>query len=192
MSLKNHFEKNYLNNKGSGKGSVGLVRKYVHKIMQTYLLDYELYSFIDFGCGDLALWYKNPPKLYTGLDFAENIQIINRRNHLNKFITQDLTVPLKINADVVVCYNVLYHIIDEEEFLKILNNLCLSSNSYIFIYTWWLEPKKYDKSFQHFRELKKYFYVFSANGFKFDKVFWDSAIDSYGAFYTFRKKGSEK
>lgn len=188
MEQKQFWNTNYEKKLGSGKGSVGKVRKFKHKILKNYLNDYENFSFLDFGNGDLSFWYNKPPKNYIGIDFSDTIQDINRMKFKGNFITANLSEVQSIKADVVICFDVLFHIINEIEFKKILLNLCISSRKFIFIYTWLNTPPKYEKSFQKFRNLNQYDSIFESNGFERIQLFLETRIDSCGAMYVFRRK----
>ncbi len=172
---------------GSGKGSIGKVGKYKHKILRNYLKNYEDFSFLDFGNGDLSFWKGKPPKHYTGIDIAENIQEINRKKYEKLFLTANLKEHQNIKADVVICFDVLFHIIDDIEYNDILLNLCLSSRKYIFVYTWMKRPKNYEESYQKYREFADFNPIFETHGFKRISLFYEAKIDPCGAMYVFRK-----
>jgi 2-polyprenyl-3-methyl-5-hydroxy-6-metoxy-1,4-benzoquinol methylase len=122
---------------------------------------------IDVGCGDIRAWDCNPPLKYTGIDISPLIIEQNREKYPGrKFIVANATVPQKITADIVICMNVLFHIIDDDDYTDILKNLKAYSKKYIIIYTWNKNPfqkgifstickKDTDGHYQKYRDFKK-------------------------------------
>ena len=47
-----------------------------------------------------------------------------------------------LKGDIVFCHDMLFHILDEDVYLGIINNLLEYSNKYIFIFTWSKNPLK--------------------------------------------------
>lgn len=187
MSEK-YWTNRYQKKLGSGKGSIGKVGKYKHEILKKYLRDYENFSFLDFGNGDLSFWKGNPPTNYVGIDIAENIQEINRKKVDRTFITTDLSEELGLKADVVICFDVLFHILEEVDYVNILINLSESSEKYIFIYNWITSPKNYIEDYQKFRPMLRYSHIFVTRGFKLVNIYKDEKIDPCGAMYVLRRE----
>jgi 2-polyprenyl-3-methyl-5-hydroxy-6-metoxy-1,4-benzoquinol methylase len=101
-------------------------------------------TMIDMACGDLQFWNDNPPKHYTGVDISQTIIDRHTKNHpLNKFICSNAATPLDIKADVVICFDMLWHIIDDDEYVKTLHNIKSYANNYIYIYTWNSDPETF-------------------------------------------------
>lgn len=98
-------------------------------------------SFIDVACGDLQFWNSSLPQNYIGIDISSSIIQKNKTlfPHAN-FIISNATIPLNISADNVICFNVLYHIIDDDEYKQILYNVKKYSNKHIFIFAWNKNP----------------------------------------------------
>jgi len=94
-------------------------------------------TFIDIGCGDLEIWNNKLPSHYTGVDISTEIVLKNKKKYPElTFIDSNAAIDLNISADIVVCLNVLYHVMDDDDYIKILNNIKKYSNHYIFIVTW--------------------------------------------------------
>lgn len=185
MSLRKHFENNYHKNLGSGFGSVGKLRTYKHKILKKYLKNYKKFSFLDLGCGDLSFWYSKPPENYIGIDFARNIQKTNREKFQRTFVTQNISDSIGYSAEVVICFDVLFHIIEEEEFLQIIQNIVKTSEKWIFIYNWIKDPIDYEKNTQQYRNLENYKHYFE--DFKLLTV-WFPDFAIHAGLYVFEKR----
>jgi hypothetical protein len=117
-----------------------LSRPWKHDILKKYY-NMGIDTIIDVGCGDLQFWNKMPPTKYIGIDISKTI--VDKHNLMfddKPFICSNASNKLDIHADVVICFDMLWHIIDDNEYIKILNNIKSYSNKYIFIYTWNSNP----------------------------------------------------
>ena len=100
-------------------------------------------TIIDVGCGDLQFWKDDltPGDKYTGIDISETIAAKNHEKYPNQtFIAASSDHTQNIKADVVICIDMLYHIMDDEVYLKTLGNLKKYAGSTILIYTWRKPP----------------------------------------------------
>ena len=184
---KNYFEKRYKSGIGSGDGSIGKVRDFKHEILRKYLGYYNLHSFLDVGCGDLSFWHEKPPKHYIGVDFSKTIQTRNKLKFDRKFITVDIAKSVLPRADVIICFDVLFHILNDKDYSQIIFNMCRAAKKFVFIYTWLNEPKNYVRKHQKYRKLSDYFSLFIAYEFNYVGVYMKPEIDSIGALFVFKK-----
>ena len=98
-------------------------------------------SILDIGCGDLQFWRDNLPYKYTGVDISQTIIERHKKKHLDQtFICSDASKFIDVHADVVICFDMLWHIIDDDDYINILKNIKQYSNNYIYIYTWSKNP----------------------------------------------------
>lgn len=94
-------------------------------------------SLIDIGCGDLQFWDGKIPDNYTGIDISQVIIQKNKLLYPNaKFICSSATEQMDISANTVICFDMLWHIIDDDDYIKILQNIKKYSKNIIIIYTW--------------------------------------------------------
>jgi hypothetical protein len=94
-------------------------------------------SIIDIGCGDLQFWDEKLPKYYTGVDISPTIVEINKNKYPDAlFICSNAALTLNISSDAVVCFDMLWHILDDDDYVKILQNMKKYAKTYIIIYTW--------------------------------------------------------
>lgn len=73
------------------------------------------------------------------------------------------TRSLGLRAPVVLCIDLLFHIMDDMAFIESLKNLCYYSEDLIFIHTWKCNPFKGSTSdgvYQKYRPLEDYFGIF--------------------------------
>jgi 2-polyprenyl-3-methyl-5-hydroxy-6-metoxy-1,4-benzoquinol methylase len=135
-----YWENRYASEGTSGDGSIGELRAWKWKVITEFLptLDHV----IDIGCGDLSFWDDRNCKDYTGIDVSKTIIERNRKKRPEwSFINSSAEKYMNgLKKEYVFCLDVLFHIMDLETFIAILNNLCSYSTDYIFIHTWIKNP----------------------------------------------------
>jgi hypothetical protein len=183
------WDKQYKKGRTSGEGSVGVFRTWKHEKIRKYT---DLDSLIiDVGCGDLSFWYDKPPEKYIGIDISENIIAKNRAKHPDHVFINEPAQKLipNIKAPVVLCLDVLFHIMNDDTYVKILQNLCEYSTELIFIYTWLFNPfknKTTDGRYQTYRNLEDSWDLFFKNNFGLAEAS-KSKYDKIGCMYVFRR-----
>jgi SAM-dependent methyltransferase len=121
-----------------------LAREWKYFLLDKYYTK-NIDSILDVGCGDLQFWGDNLPYNYTGIDISQTIIDRHKRNHPDQtFICSDATKYVDVHADVVICFDMLWHIIDDVDYINILKNIKQYSNNYIYIYTWNNNPFESD------------------------------------------------
>jgi len=169
----NYWDNHYSQNGVSGDGDTDPSRYWKMGILNEYGLKYDA-DVIDVGCGDMEFWKELPVKKYTGIDISPTIVRKNRGKYPKyQFFCADSSEPLKLNANYVTCFDMLFHIMDTTKYIMTLNNLTYYSNDMLFIYTWLKNPfddfknrlfigqpfKKNmvtDGKFQYYRDFNKY------------------------------------
>ncbi|MCL5017114.1 MAG: class I SAM-dependent methyltransferase [Patescibacteria group bacterium] len=144
FNYKDYWQNRYLAGGNSGAGSYGVLAEFKSDVINSFVKDREIKSIIEFGCGDgNQLKYMNYNNiLYLGFDVAKNaIQSCGDlfKNDMKKnFILYDPKYFVNngiINADLVVCLDVLYHIIPEADFTKTLEDIFSCASKYVILYT---------------------------------------------------------
>lgn len=141
FNYKEYWENNYAANGTSGSGSYGRAAEFKAKVVNKILADNNINSVIEFGCGDgNQLSYMNY-KNYIGFDISSSAVNMCK----NKFSNDSSKLFLEYNpltfnsndykADLVVSLDVLYHIIEEEDFIKSLDHIFSCSNNMVILYT---------------------------------------------------------
>jgi hypothetical protein len=135
-----YWETRYKSGGSSGAGSVGRDREWKWGVIASYVSPVD--DVIDVGCGDLSFWDRRNCQKYLGLDVSQTVIEKNRfvRPYW-RFCTRDAEIRIEgERARIVLCLDVLFHVIDEGKLNRILNNLCYYSNEWIFVYTWSQNP----------------------------------------------------
>lgn len=146
--LNSHFDyKAYWDNRyntggNSGNGSYGELNNFKVNFINNFIKEKNIETVIDFGCGDGNQLMQTNYKKYLGLDVAKSsikkcLKLFN--NQKNKsFLLYDPMYFVNNNffkADLVICIDVLYHIIPEEDFIKTLKDIFSCSKKYVILYT---------------------------------------------------------
>lgn len=144
-----YWEERYFSSGTSGEGSVGVERAWKWRIMDTYIP--FLNNVLDLGCGDLSFWEGKDCEDYTGIDISNTIIEKNKINRPKwNFICANAENRITgLKKDIVLCFDVLFHILDDKNYLDILENLCYYSEDFILIHTWIHNP------FSNLTQLKK-------------------------------------
>jgi len=191
---KRYFNKNYGKGKDSGTGSKGKYRKWKWDIIDLFAKDLIKKECVDVGCGDLTFWekpYSPFPRTcfnYKGIDFSEVVVELNRAKYPDRqFILANATVKQGIKSPVVLCLDLLFHVLNDEDYVKIIDNLCDYTERFLFIYTWQLKPLELAEEIpQAFRQLGKQFKLMNQKGLMI--VFKQGVpFDPYGAMYVFER-----
>ena len=189
----NYWDNRYKTGGTSGCGSIGELRDWKWGIIKKY--NPELTSVIDIGCGDMRFWENQPlPKNYTGIDISETIINRNKQKYpQGDFRVSSSTKVMEITAETVFCFDMLLHIMEKDEYVKTLENCCIYSEKYIFIYTWLINPLKKWIFFETDKDsYEKYYDPILLYGTLKSKGFTCIAcerntIDPYGAMFIFKK-----
>lgn len=146
----NYWEDRYRQGGASGEGSVGEVRAWKWKIIDSYVPNLE--SVVDVGCGDLRFWLGRKCKDYVGIDVSNTILERNKSLHPDwRFILASSDKFIKsLKKECVFCFDLLFHIMNEDSFVKTLHNICRYSSRYVLIHTWKHNPFSRPHAFRRF------------------------------------------
>lgn len=115
-------------------------REWKHALIAKYC-DIKNNSIIDVGCGDLQFWQGRKPAKYIGIDISQTIIDAHTEKYPDRqFICASSDESLDISADMVMCFDMLWHIIDDDVYIETLKNIRRYSKKYIMIYTWNSNP----------------------------------------------------
>ena len=195
MSNRHIWNQRYLNSKVKSRNAFNPTIRYVWSIINHYAGKDIKESCIDVACGDHSfwkyfLWWYRRCDNYIGIDISD-IQIdIN----VKRFIHDEGKVFLVGNSadlfrglerKVVLCIDLLFHILDDEEYKQTIINLCEYSKKWIILTNWSKEPENYNREYQQYRDFNEYQDIFETYGFKLIKVFKIPSNDT-GSIYVYK------
>lgn len=183
-----YWDKRYSKGGTSGLGSTNELAKWKWNIIYQYIPKID--RVIDFGCGDLSFWNHKFCEDYVGVDTSKTIIRKNRKRYPNKtFIRyQPDSVMSFPQRPIVLCMDVLFHIMNDVEFINTLKSLCRCSTNHIIISTWMnnpMYPRITDGKYQHYRPLLDYDSIFKNAGFQL--IGTHDYSDEINAIYIFKK-----
>lgn len=118
--MKGYWNERYIKGGNSGDGSYGEVLFNKLKLLSNL----DIKSISEIGCGDFNfganLLKLYPNASYVGSDISEYIVKKNRKAHPEHVFLVDKDVP---DADLLLCVDVLFHILDDKEYEAMLNRL---------------------------------------------------------------------
>lgn len=134
--MNNIWEKRYMSGGNSGNGSYGKYAKHKADVINGYIKKYNIKTISDFGCGDgNQISLLKGFETYCGFDISGFI--VNKCK--DKFSGLPMMFFNDINqmpeAELTMSLDVIYHIINEEEFENHLSFLFNKSKKYVLIYS---------------------------------------------------------
>ena len=137
FNSKKYWEERYKNSGNSGSGSYGNEANFKSTYINKFILDYNIKTINDFGCGDSnQIAMLNGFEKYTGFDISKTIFDLcknkfksdNRFNFVNN--VNDMLL-----SDVTFSLDVTYHVVEDVYFNEYMNNLFKLTNKYVLIYS---------------------------------------------------------
>jgi 2-polyprenyl-3-methyl-5-hydroxy-6-metoxy-1,4-benzoquinol methylase len=150
FSYIDYWEENYSNGGTSGKGSYGVLAQFKGDVINQFIKGKRIHTVIEFGCGDgNQLKYMNYPS-YLGMDISPtSIDICSKMFEKDKTKNFLLYNPKYFinngyfKSDLVVCLDVLYHITNEDDFWKTLDDIFSCKPFFIILYTRVTKPEEF-------------------------------------------------
>ncbi len=134
-----YWERRYASGGSSGPGSVDEVRAWKWGVVRQYVGDPE--EVLDVACGDLSFWEGHDCASYVGIDVSPSVLAKDReRRPPWSFIAASAATRLNVRRKVVFCFDLLFHILDDDAYHAILDNLCEYTGEWLFLYTWQQNP----------------------------------------------------
>jgi hypothetical protein len=154
------WENRYKTNGNSGAGSYGVLCEYKAKFINKFIIDNNCKNMIEFGSGDGNQMSYFEVQKYTGIDISEHIINICKKkyNHLSnkKFITYAEYHKMSSKFDLSLSLDVIYHLVDDNIYIKYMNYLFNSTNKFVIIYSTNWDDKENNGSHVYHRKFTKY------------------------------------
>lgn len=139
---KKWWDEWYARGHTSGPGSRGFLAQYKADVLNEFVRSHSIQSAIEFGCGDgynLALI--SYPE-YIGLDISPTSVRMCEQQFKNDPTKQFMqyTPASFVNkgfkaVDLVLCIDVLYHVLEEQDYVKTLDDIFSFDAPYVILYT---------------------------------------------------------
>ncbi|MFC1586584.1 class I SAM-dependent methyltransferase, partial [Fibrobacterota bacterium] len=127
----------------SGPGSYGALAQFKAKIINSFVLENDITSVIEFGCGDGNQLSLFEFQKYIGLDVTESsIKLCKDRFSSDKSKSFFVYNPFcfidnhsLFKAELALSLDVIFHLIEEDVYEKYMSALFESADKYVIIYS---------------------------------------------------------
>lgn len=141
FDVGNYWESRYQKGGNSGAGSYNRLAKFKASFLNGFVKNKNISSVLELGCGDGAQLALLDYPSYIGVDISPTI--INKCKTLysgdssKTFFSYDggKLENVKINAELVISLDVIYHLSNDDIYNTYLDNLFLISRKYVVIYS---------------------------------------------------------
>ncbi|MBK8087413.1 MAG: class I SAM-dependent methyltransferase [Chitinophagaceae bacterium] len=138
----NYWENRYAGGGNSGDGSYGRLSVFKADFINKFIEEKKIHSAVEMGCGDgHQLSIIHYPS-YTGMDVSSTIIDLCRKKFegdtSKKFVLykpDSFVADDTLKADVALSLDVLYHIVEENNYLKYLQDLFSLGKKYVVVYS---------------------------------------------------------
>jgi trans-aconitate methyltransferase len=131
-----YWNDRYAHGGTSGEGSYNELEKKVR--LEAIARFPEARTVLDVGCGDIShiadILRILPNAQYTGIDISSEIIMRNRARNIPRCRFVHAQAVTDYEADLVLCFDVLYHISDQAEYDRMLENLNQARGLLIIVY----------------------------------------------------------
>lgn len=142
VSSQQYWEKRYQLGGNSGTGSYGKLSVFKAKVLNQFVIDKQIKSVIEFGCGDGHQLSLAHYPAYIGLDVSATALkscITQYQQDTTKsfflYHTDCFTDKQGIfKCDLALSLDVIYHLIEETVFNAYMSHLFASANRFVIIY----------------------------------------------------------
>ncbi len=159
----------------SGAGSYADLAVFKAETINNFVLKHSINTVIEFGCGDGNQLKLMQYKKYLGLDVAYSaIETCKKKfchDSSKSFFLYNPNVFVNngfLKSDLVVCLDVLYHIIPEADYNKTLADIFSCSSNFVILYT---DTDQFEK-----KSDKKDSHIFHRNTLEYLKKFPEFTI----------------
>lgn len=139
FDLQSYWEERYATGGNSGKGSYNEEAQVKAEYINKLIIDKHIQTIQEYGSGDgnNLLLYKGF-KHYNGYDISKtSIEICKHNKKINQktcsFTSNVVTIDY--NADLALCLDVLFHQVEDRDYLSLLKLIFTANHSYILLYT---------------------------------------------------------
>jgi SAM-dependent methyltransferase len=138
FNAKEYWNKRYVEGGNSGDGSYNTMAEFKSEIINEFISTTKCYDMIDLGCGDgNQLEYFNRIK-YVGVDVSpyilEKCKEKFASDELKSFIHYDEAKNLSRKFGVAISLDVVFHIIDDNEYAEYFDLLFKLPDRYVILY----------------------------------------------------------
>lgn len=137
-----YWELRYAAGGNSGDGSYGRLSEFKAGFIQKFLDEHSVSSVVELGCGDGHQLSMIKYPSYTGLDISPSI-VEKCRKEFSKDLSKKFLVyepaafepALQEQSELALSMDVVFHLVEEQNYRKYLHDLFSLSSKYVIIYS---------------------------------------------------------
>lgn len=135
-----YWEWRYQNGGNSGNGSSGMLAQYKADFVNRFVADKGLKTVLELGCGDGRQLFLARYPSYLGVDVSETAIMLCQKKFAadptKEFrVVGPFELPTQYKFDLSLSLDVLYHIIEPDQYRAYIQNLFNLSERYVIIYS---------------------------------------------------------
>jgi cyclopropane fatty-acyl-phospholipid synthase-like methyltransferase len=138
MTTITFWESNYKHGGNSGSGSYGILCDFKTDVLNTFITANNITSILDLGCGDGNQIKKILTYKYVGLDIipsaVEKCKLMFK-NDTTKTFECSQAYSFSDIFDMTISLDVIYHIVEDENYYQYILNLFKCSKRWVIIYS---------------------------------------------------------
>lgn len=150
---KKYWEDRYNKGGNSGAGSYNQLAEFKASIINAFLVEKQIHSTLELGCGDGNQLKYMKYKKYMGLDVSktavETCKKLYKQDVTKSFDLIENSKDLKY--DLVLSLDVIYHLVEDDIFHSHMKKIFKSSNKYVIIYSSDFDDKRSGRENEHVR-----------------------------------------
>lgn len=132
-----YWNKRYKLGGDSGPGSNGKAAEYKAEVINRFVVDHEIRSVVEFGCGDGRQLLLAAYESYLGLDVSDNA--LDRCRELFSQDSSKRFMSMRQyageQADLSMSLDVLFHLVEDKVYFDYLENLFSAGRRYVIVYS---------------------------------------------------------
>jgi SAM-dependent methyltransferase len=142
-----YWEKRYRNNGHSGNGSYAAHAAYKASFLNHFVKEKKINRVIELGCGDGNQIRYFEFEQYTGIDVSTAAirrckKLFERDEAKSFFLYPAHDVQFSLKAELAISLDVIYHLVEDEVYMKYMYDLFSSAEKFVIIYAWDVEGGK--------------------------------------------------
>jgi hypothetical protein len=131
-----YWEERYVNGGNSGNGSYGFLAEYKRDFINQFIVDNNIKSLLEYGCGDCNQLSMIDCETIVGVDVSKTaVDICQNLLPNSRFIDLSSQKFPKIKTDLLLSLDVIYHLIEDDVYEKYIENIINHGSEYLIIYS---------------------------------------------------------
>jgi len=185
--MNNYWNDRYKAGGNSGDGSYGDFAKHKAEIINDYIKKFGVKTISDFGCGDgnqttLLTGFET----YVGYDISSHaLYLCNTKFKDNPNVNFCSLITDLPKAELSISLDVLYHILNENEYIEYLERLFLTSEKYVLAFTSDHERNKPESAHIFHRKFTDYVKKYHSNFELIETI--ENTLNTSAKFFLYKK-----